>query len=97
MRGDLDSGFHYQVNGIRADFRDYQVLRENRSFRPRVAGQPYGEGLHPAARERLVQNGVLNPDYTPNRATADRLGWQLVERSAPPARPPVQTLPLEGR
>jgi hypothetical protein len=27
-----------------------------------------------------VQNGILNPDYTPNEATAARLGWKLLEQ-----------------
>lgn len=26
----------------------------------------------------LVENGTLNPDFTPNEATAQRLGWKLV-------------------
>ena len=35
----------------------------------------YKEGL----RRILVENGILNPDFTPNEATAAKLGWKLVD------------------
>ena len=83
VRGEGDADFHYLVNGVRAGYEDYRAVRENRTFVPRVAGEPYGEHLSPLALETLVQSGVLNPDHTPNRATADRLGWTLIEPEPP--------------
>jgi len=30
-------------------------------------------------RQLLVENGTLNSDFTPNEATAQRLGWKLID------------------
>ena len=42
----------------------------------------------------LVANGILNPDYTPNEATAQRLGWKLVDEDE---ALPHQLPDLDGR
>ena len=83
VRGTADLAFDYFVNGVRAGYADFQPIQENRVYRPRVAGAPYGAGFHPAARAALVRNGTLNADGTPNTATARRLGWNLMENGTP--------------
>jgi hypothetical protein len=77
IAGESDVEVHYTVNGVRRGFSRLELVQENHAFRPEVRGQPYGAQYPEELREILVQNGILNPDYTPNEATAARLGWQL--------------------
>jgi hypothetical protein len=34
----------------------------------------------------LVDNGILNPDFTPNEVTAARMGWPLADAPPPDDR-----------
>jgi len=77
VAGSDDVEFDYMVNGVRRGFADYKPYVENDSFRPTVRGVPFGTEYPRALRDILVQNGILNADYTPNEATAARLGWEL--------------------
>ena len=43
-------------------------------------GKPFGTQYPKELRDILVRNGILNPDYTPNEATAQKLGWKLKEK-----------------
>ena len=79
VHGDQDVEFDYFVNGVRAGFRDVQTVVENEFFRPSVRGLPYGMEYAPAYRQLLVNNGIMNPDFTPNESTAARLNWKLRE------------------
>jgi len=79
VRGDGDCTFSYFVNGVRRGFARYESYLPNSAFRPVVRGVPFGTQYPKAIRDLLVRNGVLNPDYTPNEATAARLGWKLKE------------------
>jgi hypothetical protein len=45
---------------------------------------PFGGQWPKELRDVLVRNGILNPDYTPNEATAARLGWTLLEAGEMP-------------
>ena len=64
-------------------------MRENNAYRPRERGVPYGTQYPQEIRDLLVANGILNPDYTPNEATAARLGWKLEDPQPVKAAPPV--------
>jgi len=64
-------------------------VRENQSFVPELLGQAYGKQYPDALRDILVENGTLRPDYTPNEATANRLGWTLREEPAPSVARPL--------
>ncbi|MEW6746220.1 MAG: hypothetical protein AB1486_26060 [Planctomycetota bacterium] len=77
VRGDADVEFHYLVNGVRRGFADFDPIGENQAYVPSTKDVPCGNELQPALREMLVQNGTLKPDFTPNEATAARLGWTL--------------------
>lgn len=79
VRGDADARFHYFVNGVRRGYAGFETVRGNAAYVPAVRGVPYGTQYPPAVRELLVQNGTLNPDFTPNEATALREGWTLAE------------------
>jgi hypothetical protein len=80
--GNADVEFHYMVNGVRRGFAGLETIRENRSFIPGESDweSPAFTQFRPAYRQLLVQNGILNEDFTPNLETAQRLGW-LVDRS----------------
>ena len=77
VRGRGDVSFHYFVNGVRRGFQDIELVRENQAFVPVLRGVPYGNQYPQALRDILVENGILNPDYTPNEVTAAKLGWEL--------------------
>ena len=38
---------------------------------------PYGTQYREGHRRILVENGILNPDFTANEETAARMGWPL--------------------
>jgi len=66
-------------------------VQANRVFVPRYRDVPFGAELRPLVREMLVENGVLNPDYTPNETTAARMGWALLDAAEAVELPrPVQ-------
>jgi hypothetical protein len=83
--GTDDVEFDYFVNGIRRGFQDAQIVAENQSFIPRFRGVPYGTQYPQELRQILVDSGILNADFTPNEATAVRLGWTLIEPSEDPS------------
>lgn len=82
VRSNVDVTFHYMVNGIRRGFRDIELVRENFEYRPTERGVPYGNQFPEDLRQILVDNGILNPDFTVNEATAASLGWELREADA---------------
>ncbi len=77
VRGDIDAPFHYFVNGVRRGFAEFETIRENSAFVPEVRGVPYGNQYPEAFRRLLVENGILNADFTPNGGTAAANGWTL--------------------
>jgi len=77
VRGQSDCEFDYFVNGVRRGFAEHEAIVDNQCFRPEMRGAPFGLQYPKALRDILVANGILNADYTPNEATAQRLGWQL--------------------
>ena len=77
VRGNGNVQFNYLVNGVRRGFADLELIKENQGYVPEVRGVPYGTQYRPAHRQILVENGILNPDFTPNEATAAMMGWTL--------------------
>lgn len=84
IAGTADVEVHYVVNGIRRGFAEFETIRTNDHFRPRWSGEPYGNQFPDALRAILVQNGILNPDFTPNESTAAQNGWELIDRRSEP-------------
>jgi len=74
------------VSGSWRGFARYEPFLPNTAFRPLVKGVPFGGQYPEALRDILVKNGVLNSDYTPNEATAARLGWKLEDPDDVPAK-----------
>ncbi len=92
VRGDADLDLDYFVNGVRRGYAGFETIRDNRNFVPRVQGEPFGAELAAEVRALLIANGTLRADFTPNEATADRLGWTLIDPPQPeptPRRPDV--------
>ncbi len=84
VRGTGEVEFDYFVNGVRRGFAGLQPFQPNQAFVPLVRGVAYGSQYPPALRQILVDNGILNSDFTPNEETAAALGWTLVEPEASP-------------
>lgn len=99
--GTADVRFHYHVHGVRRGFAEYQPYLPNSAFQPEQRGVPFGTQWPKALRDILVRNGILNPDYTPNEATAARLGWRLLDADELPqagvAQPLKDARPAEAR
>lgn len=87
--GTGDVEVHYMVNGVRRGYADLETIRPNTAYVPR-SPEAFGTQYPQAIREMLVENGTLDPDYTPNRSTAARLGWDLTIQ---PAGAEVQASP----
>lgn len=79
IRSTADVEFHYMVNGVRRGFTDVPTVRDNMAFVPTVRGVPFGTQYPAELRQLLVENGTLNPDFTPNESMAASRGWLLVE------------------
>lgn len=77
IRADRDVKVNYIVNGKRRGFAGDVCIRANDSFVPVYRDLKFGTQYPPAYRQILVQNGILNADFTPNLETAFRLGWDL--------------------
>ncbi|MHC4944463.1 MAG: FG-GAP repeat domain-containing protein [Planctomycetota bacterium] len=75
--GDLDVEFDYFVNGVRRGFAGFETMEKNHAWIPEYRDRPYGTQYPEALRMILVKNGILNPDFTPNKKTAARMGWVL--------------------
>lgn len=74
--GTADIEVHYMVNGVRRGYGDLETIVPNTAYVPR-GRRPFGTQYPQAIRDMLVENGILNPDYTPNELTASRMGWSL--------------------
>ncbi len=72
------------MNGVRRGLTKYEPYETNHGFKPDIKGVPFGSQFPKELRDILVENGTLNPDYTPNEATAARIGWQLREQTDVP-------------
>jgi hypothetical protein len=69
---------------VRRGFGNVQTLATNEHWRPTWRGVPFGAQYPDELRQVLVANGTLNPDFTPNEATAAQLGWELRDPSEMP-------------
>ncbi len=83
IRGNADVGVDYQVNGVRRGFEEVEIYAENHNFVPEVRGVPFGTQYPDSYRAILVENGILNPDFTPNEQTAAANGWELRDEVRP--------------
>ena len=79
VRSDEDCEFSFIVHGKRRGFEQHVAVRKNVEFKPTRMGVPFGTQYPRAYRNLLVENGILNANYTPNLETAKRLGWALRE------------------
>ena len=75
--GEADVVFDYFVNGVRKGFAKFEPIQENHEWVPEYKDRPFGTQYPEALRRILVENGTLNPDFTPNEETAARMGWEL--------------------
>ncbi|HKD10647.1 MAG TPA: hypothetical protein VKE50_01165, partial [Thermoanaerobaculia bacterium] len=72
-----DVRFHYMVNGVRATFKDWQVVMEG-GYMPESATQTLPGYFSEEQKRRLIANGTYNADGTVNMQTARRLGWDKI-------------------
>jgi hypothetical protein len=78
VRASKDVTFHYQVNGVRRAFKDFQAIAEGSEFMPQSANDVMPAGLSAETKSRLIANGTYNPDGTVNLRTAERNGWTRI-------------------
>jgi hypothetical protein len=79
IQASKDVDFFYTVTGVRANFRDHNPVQDNVVFRPdgKAGASDIRTSLSDSQIRVLFQNQILNQDGTWNRATAERLGWQV--------------------
>ena len=77
VRTSRDVKFHYMVNGVRATFKDWEVVADS-EFVPRSPAQRMPLAFSEEQKRRLIANGTYNADGTVNMETARRLGWDKV-------------------
>ncbi|MDP6386417.1 MAG: hypothetical protein QGI93_09515, partial [Planctomycetota bacterium] len=72
VRSDADVEFDYFVNGVRrgySELTDEDLIQDNFSYWPMEADKPFATQYPDEYRQILVENGLLNPDFTPNEQT----------------------------
>jgi hypothetical protein len=79
VHGNKDVSFDYFVNGVRRGFANVDINIANEFFVPQYRGVPAFANMPEAWRQILVENGTLNPDFTPNEETYARQGWTLLD------------------
>jgi hypothetical protein len=75
VRSSKDVMFHYLVQGVRRNYKDFEVVAKSPFFQPRSPDDRMNESLSAGEKARLIANGTYNPDGTVNMQTAERLGW----------------------
>ena len=95
VRGNGEVEFDYFVNGVRRGFADLKLIRENHAYVPELRGVPYGTQYRPGHRRILVENGILNADFTPNEQTAASMEWTLRDPE-PEDQPTGESQPNSG-
>ena len=78
-----DVRFHYQVNGFRHGFAEFDPVSTSSVFAPRKANETIPAYLTEAEKRSLIANGTYNADGTVNLETARALGWEKAWSSAP--------------
>jgi hypothetical protein len=77
VRASRDVKFHYMVNGVRATFKDWQVMVDG-GYMPESSTQMLPDSFSAEQKRRLIANGTYNADGTVNMETARRLGWDKI-------------------
>jgi hypothetical protein len=88
VRSNKDVAFHYQVNGVRHGYENFQSVAESEIYRPARPDAKMSPGLTEAEKASLISNGTYRPDGTVNMETARALQWDKAwEEAARPAAP----------
>jgi hypothetical protein len=85
-----DVTFHYLVQGIRPDYKNFQAILDGTEYMPEDPDARLPAAWPEKVKRALISNGTYNADGTINRVTASRLGWDRVwEQRAKSARESV--------
>ncbi len=80
VRSSKDVAFHYLVQGVRRNYKDFEVVAKSPFFQPRSPDDRMTPSLSDGEKARLIANGTYNADGTVNMDTAERLGWAAAWR-----------------
>jgi hypothetical protein len=90
-----DVTFHYLVQGIRPDYKDFKAILEGTEYMPEGPDARMPAAWPEKVKRALISNGTYNADGTINRVTANRLGWDRVwEQRAKAAARAAVAVPL---
>jgi hypothetical protein len=81
VRSSKDVTFHYLVQGVRRNYKDFEVVTKSPFFQPRSPDDRMIPSLADGEKARLIANGTYNLDGTVNMQTAERLGWAAAWRA----------------
>ncbi len=73
-----DVTFHYLVQGIRPDYKNFKPIVDGTDFMPDGPDAIMLAAWPEKVKRALISNGTYNPDGTVNMETAERLGWTKI-------------------
>jgi hypothetical protein len=73
-----DVTFHYLVQGIRPDYKNFKAILDGKEYMPEGPDARMPAAWPEKVKRALISNGTYNADGTVNRVTANRLGWDRV-------------------
>lgn len=90
VRSSRDVKFHYQVNGVRKAYENFEPVVERQEFMPYSASAASLDSYPAEIRQRLIANGTYNPDGSINLDTARRLGRKPPEPGGENKKPALE-------
>jgi hypothetical protein len=78
VRSSRDVTFHYLVQGIRPDYKNFKPVVDGTDYMPQSPGEILPAGWPEKVKRALISNGTYNADGTVNLSTAERVGWARI-------------------
>jgi hypothetical protein len=95
VRSSKDVTFHYLVQGIRPDYKNFKPVVDGTDYMPQGPGEILPAAWPEKIKRALISNGTYNADGTVNMSTAEKVGWtkvwadrEAIEASARSHEPP---------
>lgn len=97
VRSNKDVAFHYQVNGVRHGYQNFDPIATSTIYMPDKADAKMPAHFTEAQKASLVSNGTYMADGTVNMETARALHWDTIWDQALKQAPPAKALPAPGQ
>ena len=78
VRSSRDVTFHYLVQGIRPDYKNFKAVVDGTDYMPQGPDEIMRAAWPEKVKRALISNGTYNADGTVNMSTAERVGWARI-------------------